>query len=78
MPAHTALWLTGLAWLGQLRGGGRVVRRTGVVPQAAYVGQGAQGPGALLFGAVGDDAVEDVRRNETVERAKISHQKILI
>lgn len=75
---HAALRLSGLAGLGQLRGGGKVAGRAGVVPQAAHVGQGAEGAGALLFGAVGDDAIEDVRRNEAVERARVDHQKILI
>jgi hypothetical protein len=40
--------------------------------------QGAEGAGALLLGAMGDDAVEDIRRNEAVERARVDHQKILI
>jgi hypothetical protein len=42
------------------------------------MGQGAEGTGALLFGTMGDDAIENIGRNEAVERARVDHQNILI
>jgi hypothetical protein len=48
------------------------------VAKVLDMSEGAEGAGTLLFGAMGDDAVENVRRNEAVERARVDHQNILI
>jgi hypothetical protein len=75
---HAALGMASLAGLGQLGGYGWMNGWARVVAQVVHVGQGAEGAGTLLLGAMGDDAVENVRRDETVEGARVDHQKILI
>jgi hypothetical protein len=70
--------MASLAGLGQLGGYGWMNGWARVVAQVVHVGQGAEGAGTLLLGAMGDDAVENVRRDETVEGARVDHQKILI
>ncbi|MNF94906.1 hypothetical protein D3C84_776280 [compost metagenome] len=37
------------------------------MPKGAHMAQGTQGAGALPLGAMGNNAVEDVRRNETAQ-----------